>query len=294
MARIRSIKPEFPHSESLGRISRDARLCFVLMWTQADDSGRLRGSSRMLASLLFPYDDDAPSLMDIWMGELERVGCIRRYLVDDKHYVDIPKWLEHQKIDRPSASRFPAFDETSRALVEPSSSDQGPGSKDQGGEGSTPAAPAAAQVEIESPKTRKPRGTALPPDWELPADWKAMADEVRLRHVLPAVELGLEAEKFRAYAIGQGWQRPNWREAWLKWALDALPPKSNGAKAMPAFSTTNGGSQPQPMSWEQRLKNHKPGGYWPQTWGPAPERDEHHDCPSHLVAQWRTANGVAA
>ena len=59
MARIRTIKPEFPHSESMGRVSREARLCFILLWTIADDAGRLRGNSRMLASLLYPYDDDA-------------------------------------------------------------------------------------------------------------------------------------------------------------------------------------------------------------------------------------------
>ena len=57
MARIRSIKPELPQSESMGNVSRDARLTFVQLFTLADDEGRLRGNSRMLASLLFPYDD---------------------------------------------------------------------------------------------------------------------------------------------------------------------------------------------------------------------------------------------
>ena len=72
MARIRTVKPEFPHSESMGRVSRDARLTFIMLWTIADDSGRLRGNSRMLASLLFPYDDDAPHLIDAWLDELDR------------------------------------------------------------------------------------------------------------------------------------------------------------------------------------------------------------------------------
>ena len=129
MARIRTIKPEFPHSESLGRVSRDARLCFVLLWTQADDSGRLRGSSRMLASLLFPYDDDAPALMDGWLGDLERIGSIRRYEVDGKHYIDIPNWLKHQRIDHPGKSAHPDFVASSRTFASPreaSREDQGP------------------------------------------------------------------------------------------------------------------------------------------------------------------------
>ena len=45
MGRIRTIKPEFPQSESMGRVSRDARLTFILLWTMADDAGRLRSCS---------------------------------------------------------------------------------------------------------------------------------------------------------------------------------------------------------------------------------------------------------
>lgn len=132
MARIRTIKPEFPQSESMGRISRDARLLFILLWTLVDDSGRTRAASRMLASLLYPYDDDAPRLIDAWLEELEREECIDRYSVDGQSYLQIRNWLIHQKIDRPSKSKFPEFDESSRILAnprEPSSLDQG---RDQG------------------------------------------------------------------------------------------------------------------------------------------------------------------
>ena len=132
MARIRTIKPEFPQSESMGNVSRDARLCFVLMWTIADDSGRLRGNSRMLASLLFPYDNDAPTLMDEWIGELEREGCVNRYAVEGSTYIEIAKWLSHQKIDRPSESKIPAFDESSRILANPRARTKDQGPKDQG------------------------------------------------------------------------------------------------------------------------------------------------------------------
>lgn len=120
MARIRTIKPEFPQSESMGRVSRDARLTFIELWTLADDEGRLRGNSRMLASLLFPYDDDAPSLIDTWLTELESENCIVRYQVDGQSYLQICKWLEHQKIDRASKSKIPPLSnarEDSRGLV---------------------------------------------------------------------------------------------------------------------------------------------------------------------------------
>ena len=135
MARIRTIKPEFPQSESMGAISRDARLLFCLLWTVCDDEGRTRGASRMLASLLFPYDDDAPSLIEGWLSELESVQCIVRYSVAGSTYLQVCNWLIHQKIDKPSKSRLPAFGEGSRILAKPretSAPDLGPRTVDLG------------------------------------------------------------------------------------------------------------------------------------------------------------------
>jgi hypothetical protein len=109
--RIRSIKPEFWESESLGRVSREARLLFIGLFSCCDDVGRARASSRLLASRLFPYDDDAFKRLPGWMAELEKQGCIRIYVVDGESYLDLPKWANHQKIDKPSASKLPSFDD---------------------------------------------------------------------------------------------------------------------------------------------------------------------------------------
>jgi hypothetical protein len=154
VARIRTIKPEFPQSETVGRVSRDARLLFIQLWTVADDSGRTRGNSRVLASLLYPYDDDARGLMDAWLNELEAVGAIRRYVVDGETFLDIPNWLKHQKIDRPSASKYPGFDEASRVFASPrelSPPDlEGKGREGKGGEGSGQRA--SARDETQQPR----------------------------------------------------------------------------------------------------------------------------------------------
>jgi hypothetical protein len=150
MARIRTIKPEFPQSESMGRVSRDARLLFVELWTICDDAGRTRAASRMLASLLFPYDDDAPALIDGWLGELEAEGCIVRYAIDGTTYLQIAKWLSHQKIDKPSPSRFPQFEESSRIVAKPrecSSEDLGPRTVDLGMDQDLGIAPTALVAE---------------------------------------------------------------------------------------------------------------------------------------------------
>ena len=107
MARIRTIKPEFPESESMGRVSREARFLFIMLWLACDDEGKTRGHSRKLASTLYPYDEDAPKLIDRWLAELERENVVIRYQVDGSTYLKVTAWAKHQKIDRPSKSRLP-------------------------------------------------------------------------------------------------------------------------------------------------------------------------------------------
>lgn len=138
MARIRTIKPEFAESESVGKLSREARLLFILLWTFVDDSGRARASSRLLASRLYPYDDDAQKRIGGWLAELEAGGHVRLYEVDGDSYLDIPKWLKHQKIDRPTPSRLPEYREGSMETREDSRGldahtlDHGPRTVDRG------------------------------------------------------------------------------------------------------------------------------------------------------------------
>jgi hypothetical protein len=122
----------------MGRVSREARLLFILLWTICDDAGRSRGTSRMLASLLYPYDDDAPKRIDGWLAELVREKCVVLYVAEDATYLQVCNWLNHQKIDKPSASKIPPFDEASRIVANPRECSSGDlrikdqGSKDQG------------------------------------------------------------------------------------------------------------------------------------------------------------------
>lgn len=109
MARIRTIKPEFPQSESVGKLSRDARLLFIQLWTIADDLGRARAAHRLLASQLYPYDDDALKKIGGWLSELDENGFIRLYTYENKQYLDIPSWSKHQRIDNAGKSQLPEF-----------------------------------------------------------------------------------------------------------------------------------------------------------------------------------------
>ena len=59
--------------------------------------------------------------------ELEQADCIRRYKVGHSTYLEVVNWLNHQKIDRPTKSRFPSSEasstrEASRGLATEASS----------------------------------------------------------------------------------------------------------------------------------------------------------------------------
>jgi hypothetical protein len=217
MARIRSIKPELPQSESMGNVSRDARLTFIQLFTLADDEGRLRGNSRMLASLLFPYDDgeDGRALttgkdVEAWMVELEREGCITRYQIDGAAYVQIANWLIHQKIDKPSKSKIPAFVEPSRILAKPLETSSEEGIKDQGEEGikdkdGASAAAAAAVVVVDPAEPEEPdnpRAAPMPPREDAPESQDpAIALSVALRKL--GVDATFTHPAVQAWAAGK-------------------------------------------------------------------------------------------
>jgi len=107
MPRIRTIQPAFAHSASMARVNRDARLLFILLWTIADDEGRLRADSHLLIGQLFSTDPDAPELLPLWLEALQREGCIEGYALGDVRYLRIVNWRRHQYVQHPTPSRLP-------------------------------------------------------------------------------------------------------------------------------------------------------------------------------------------
>lgn len=230
MARIRTIKPEFPHSESMGRVSRESRLCFILLWTLADDAGRLRGNSRMLASLLYPYDDDANKHIDKWLDQLSSEGCIARYEVAGTHYVQILKWLDHQKIDKPSQSKLPAFNESTRTLANPLETSPLEG---KGEEGSGKGMEVSA-----TPQSAEPPAIHIPlvDKSEYPVTAEAVAEWVA---TYPGVNVMQELREMRQWSIANPTNRKTARGVaafivrWLSKEQDKSGTKHPFAKPAP-------------------------------------------------------------
>jgi hypothetical protein len=115
VARIRQLKPEFWTDDKVAGLSRDARLLFLGLWTEADDDGRLVDSTKLLAGSLFPFDDDVtPKRLGTWLEEIISQGLVRRYTRGAASYLYIVNFKRHQKIAHPRRSSLPPPDDDPR------------------------------------------------------------------------------------------------------------------------------------------------------------------------------------
>lgn len=109
MARIRTIKPHFFKSYDVTQLSYRARLTWIGLWTYCDDDGRGRDDARLIKGELWPLEDDVTwQDVEADLTELSRSAHVVRYTVENRNYLAIPTWKDHQVISRPTASRIPS------------------------------------------------------------------------------------------------------------------------------------------------------------------------------------------
>lgn len=133
MARKRMIDPNIWQSEDFSKLSTLGKLVFIGMFSLADDEGKGRCNPVYLKSTLFPYEEDIRSAdIDKTLSEIGSNMSVILYSCDGSSYYWLYNWDNWQKIDKPSASKIPDFDEktmerikfddnssnTSRKLVE--------------------------------------------------------------------------------------------------------------------------------------------------------------------------------
>ena len=121
--RIRSIKPEFWRSRSISSLSIEDRLLFVGLWSYVDDNGVGIDRVSNIAADLFADDletDPRETFARVSRGlqHLSAASRIVRYTVDERPFLQIEGWGEHQRIDRPAKPRYPQYDADSRECRE--------------------------------------------------------------------------------------------------------------------------------------------------------------------------------
>ena len=107
MARSRMIRPEFWDDEKLAKLSLEARLTFIGLWTHSDDYGVVKGNHEWLKSKIYPYDKIKPENFSAWIDQLRVAGRITRFTANGETFYFINNFLKHQKIEKPSHWRNP-------------------------------------------------------------------------------------------------------------------------------------------------------------------------------------------
>lgn len=92
--RARNIKPGFFRNEQLLQVPPLGRLLFAGLWCLADREGRLLDRPAQIKWDVLPADDcDVNALL----AELAMRGFIRRYTVDGTRYIEVTRFLAHQR-----------------------------------------------------------------------------------------------------------------------------------------------------------------------------------------------------
>lgn len=113
MARIRSVKPEMNTSASFNRLTDSAQIFMVKLFTECDDSGRIRWLPKKIVGNLYPLREDVDvARLETLVAELERESIFLRYSIGDERFGCFPNWDDHQKISNPGKSSIqPPSDE---------------------------------------------------------------------------------------------------------------------------------------------------------------------------------------
>lgn len=187
MPRIRTIKPEFFGSLTIGRLSLRARLTAIGLLPYVDDAGRGLDEPRLIKAAVWPLDDEIrhEDVADD-LSELEAVRWLERWTDEEtgRPLLRVRSFLEHQRINRPTPSKLPPSPEE-LGLIEDSMSahggltedspPEGKGRERNGGEGK-PAASSSAERLV----TNKPEEAAL------------VVDELTTTHGVDAVATALD------------------------------------------------------------------------------------------------------
>ena len=118
MARKRMIDPSIWQSEDFGRLSTLAKIVFIGLFSLADDEGRGRCNPIYLKSTLFPYEENIRSAdIDKTLSEISSNMSVVLYSYNGSSYYSLLSWDTFQKIDRPSQSKIPEYDENIMQLL---------------------------------------------------------------------------------------------------------------------------------------------------------------------------------
>lgn len=245
--RIRTIKPEFWRNRKLASLGREVHDFAARLITASDDEGFAEADPALLAGDLYPFDSDAQRFIRKALPELVRVGFI--IISGGEHGVlCLPKFREHQRINRPSPSRLKPRFEQAVAIAqfsEPSVSPHGALSESSPTE-------VEREREVEQGKgtgivdRTPPPATLMPGPEDLAQLWNTSTTPP-----LPQVSLPIGKTRRKAFEAALGRRGlPEWRRVFEKVQASAFCRGSSGSGwiADVDWATRPEGQKPEPAA----------------------------------------------
>lgn len=114
MARKRMIDPNIWASEDFSKLSNLSKLCFIGLFSNADDEGYGKANPIYIKSILFPFEEKVRAA-DIEKSLLEiaaNMSVVFYTAPDGKDYYVLTNWDKWQSIQKPTSSRIPPLNDT--------------------------------------------------------------------------------------------------------------------------------------------------------------------------------------
>lgn len=105
MPRIRSIKPEFWLDEEVAMWPDRSQLTYIGLWNLADDHGRVCASAVYIKANLCPFRSEVD--IEEALRPIVESGKLRLYEHRGKRFGYLPKFSDHQVINRKSKPKYP-------------------------------------------------------------------------------------------------------------------------------------------------------------------------------------------
>ena len=102
--RNRMIKKEFWTDDKILELNLTSRLLFIGIWNFSDDEGISKNNPKVLKAQIFPADDISPGDIDIMLKNMVKIGLL--LINEDFTLIKVRNWTDHQKISRPTPSKY--------------------------------------------------------------------------------------------------------------------------------------------------------------------------------------------
>lgn len=106
----RILKESICRSEEINQLSYFEEVLFYRLIVNCDDYGRFDGRVKIIKCTCFPLKTITEKEIEIALLKLAAVGLVTLYQVDDRRYLQLVTWEDHQRV-RTKKSKYPDYND---------------------------------------------------------------------------------------------------------------------------------------------------------------------------------------